>query len=210
MSLQVTFNQPAPQSFADMRSRKKARTRLAIQDAALDLFTEHGYEATLVEQIAQRADVSASTFFRYFRTKADIILNDHVSQLPQLCGFMLDQPSDIHDLEVVRRALHAVWVPNIDAIRTIRTAKAIAQSIFLRGVAYDVGYIWLTAVAEALVERNGDSASYEECLLVARTALGVFGSATEHWVASEAKKDFPALIDHGFEMIERLCHCYNK
>ncbi|SFG46909.1 transcriptional regulator, TetR family [Novosphingobium sp. CF614] len=189
-----------------MRSRKKARTRIAIQDAALDLFAQQGYEATSVDQIAQRADVSPSTFFRYFGTKADIILNDQDSQLSQLCAAVRGQPSEIRDLEAVRLALQAAWVPNVDPVRTIRTGRAVGQSPFLCGVAYNIGRRWMDAVADALFERRGDPEAREECLLIARTALGVFGGATEQWAFSEAKEDFNTLVDQGFEMLERMCH----
>jgi TetR/AcrR family transcriptional regulator, regulator of mycofactocin system len=204
MSLQVTFNQPSLEGYADIRTRKKARTRLAIQDAALDLFAEQGFEATTVEQIAQRADVSPSSFFRYFGTKADIILSDHDTQLGQLCAAVRNQPKDIRELEVVHRALQAAWVPNIDPMRTIRTERAVARSAYLCGVAYFVGRRWIDEVGAALAQRRGEPDAIEECMMVARTAMGVFGSATEQWVASEAEEDFGALIDRGFEMINRM------
>ncbi len=204
MSLQVTFNQPSLDAFADMRSRKKARTRLAIQDAALDLFVDQGFEATTVEQIALRADVSPSTFFRYFGTKADIILNDHDTQLGQLCDAIRSQPPAVRELEVVRRALQAAWVPNIDPLRTILTERAVARSAYLCGAAYFVGRRWTEEVGAALAQRRGDAHALEECLMVARTAMGVFGAATEQWAVSEAEEDFGALIDRGFEMLERM------
>lgn len=202
--MQVTFNQPSLEAYADMRSRKKARTRLAIQDAALDLFAQQGFEATTVEQIAQRADVSCSTFFRYFATKADIILSDHDTQLGELCAEVRSQPQDIRELEVVRRALQAAWVPNIDPVRTIRTERAVGRSAYLCGAAYFVGRRWTNEVGAALAQRRGDPDSLEECLIVARTALGVFGAATEQWAASEAEEDFGVLIDRGFAMLGRM------
>src|SRR3954467_8528763 len=54
-----------------LRDRKKLQTRLDLMYAALDLFTEHGYDNLRVEQIAEAANVPPRTFFRYFPTKAD-------------------------------------------------------------------------------------------------------------------------------------------
>ncbi|WP_433175682.1 TetR family transcriptional regulator [Actinoallomurus sp. CA-150999] len=59
-----------------LRERKKAKTKSAIQKEALRLFAEKGYEATTVEEIVDIVEVSRATFFRYFPTKADIVLHD--------------------------------------------------------------------------------------------------------------------------------------
>lgn len=59
-----------------LRERKKARTRAAIQQEALRLFREQGYEATTMEQIAEAAEVSQSTVFRYFSTKEELVVTD--------------------------------------------------------------------------------------------------------------------------------------
>ena len=59
-----------------LRERKKARTRAAIREHAFRLFRAQGYDATTVEQIADAAEVSPSTFFRYFPTKEDVVVED--------------------------------------------------------------------------------------------------------------------------------------
>jgi AcrR family transcriptional regulator len=58
-----------------LRERKKRQTRLAIQDAALRLFTEHGYRETTIEAIAGKADVAPRTVTVHFPTKEELLFD---------------------------------------------------------------------------------------------------------------------------------------
>lgn len=89
-----------------LRERKKAKTRLAIQSHALRLFGEHGYNATTVEQITEVAEVSESTFYRYFPTKADVVLSDDLD--PLFIAAIAAQPAHYSALAAIRSAIHAV------------------------------------------------------------------------------------------------------
>lgn len=67
-----------------LATRPGAPAREAVVAAAIDLFAERGYDATSVEQIAQAAGVSRSTFFRQFGGKEDVIFADHEVLLQRL------------------------------------------------------------------------------------------------------------------------------
>jgi len=64
-----------------LRQRKKERTRAQVRETALRLFAEQGYEDTTVGQIADAAEVSLSTLFRYFPTKAQLVVSVDLSTL---------------------------------------------------------------------------------------------------------------------------------
>jgi len=61
---------------AGLRERKKRATRMAIRDAGMRLFAEHGFAGTTMDQIAEAADVSRATVFSYFPTKEEIVFGD--------------------------------------------------------------------------------------------------------------------------------------
>ena len=89
-----------------LRERKKARTRAAIQRHALRLFREQGYEATTVSQIAEAAEVSESTFFRYFPSKEDVVLWDDFD--PRVIEVFRAQPPGTRPVEALRVAIREV------------------------------------------------------------------------------------------------------
>jgi AcrR family transcriptional regulator len=90
-----------------LRERKKAKTRAAIQRHALRLFREKGYAGTTVEQIAEAAEVSPSTFFRYFPTKEDVVLYDP-TDLPMFAAFEAEPP-DVPPIRAIRNAMRMVF-----------------------------------------------------------------------------------------------------
>ena len=59
-----------------LRECKKATTMHRIQAVALDLFERHGFDAVSIEQVADAAEVSPSTVYRYFGTKEGLVIHD--------------------------------------------------------------------------------------------------------------------------------------
>src|ERR1700682_3181365 len=86
-----------------LRDRNKIQTREAIRREAMRLIEENGYANTTVEQIADAAEVSPSTFFRYFPSKEMVLMaNDLDLVTIEALG---QQPRDMPSLQAFRRAL---------------------------------------------------------------------------------------------------------
>jgi AcrR family transcriptional regulator len=86
-----------------LRERNRARTKAEIRRHALRLFAEQGYAATTVAQVAQAADVSESTLFRYFPSKEDLALRDDFVDL--FVAAFRRQPAELGVIEAVRGAM---------------------------------------------------------------------------------------------------------
>ena len=83
-----------------------ARERLVV--AAVDLFTEQGYDATTVAQIAERAGVTRSTFFRYFSDKREVLVAGQETLSRLLAEGIAEAPAGASPLEAVAAGLQRV------------------------------------------------------------------------------------------------------
>src|SRR3954452_17476454 len=92
-----------PMSSPGLRERKKQKTRWPIQEHALRLFAQQGYDATTIEQIAEAAEISPSTFFRYFKTKEDLVVEDRYDDM--MLAAIEATPPEVGPFETLRRAM---------------------------------------------------------------------------------------------------------
>jgi AcrR family transcriptional regulator len=86
------------------REQKKAATRRAIADAALRLALEHGVDGLTVDQIAAEADVAPRTFFNYFASRDDAILDVDPEATTRLVEALATRPADEPPIVALRRA----------------------------------------------------------------------------------------------------------
>ncbi|WP_405181832.1 TetR family transcriptional regulator [Nocardia sp. NBC_01377] len=114
-----------------LRERHKVRTRAAIRSAAMRLFAEHGYGRTTVEQIARAAEVSHTTFFRYFQTKEQVVISDDLDSAR--AAVLEALPADLGHFELLRRlitegyhlSLADEWASDPERMRLIRSEPAL-------------------------------------------------------------------------------------
>ena len=181
----------------DWRAVKKAATKRAIQDHALRLFVEKGYDATTVEEIATAAGVSHMTFFRYFPRKEEVVEYDEYD--PLLEDLIAARPPD----EAPITALHNAIRMGVEGVlATDRTALLIRTRLILNNpvlrsrnlIAQDTTR---DLFARALARRAGLAEPDLAATVQASAALGAVAPALTAW-AEDGEADLIALIDSAF------------
>jgi AcrR family transcriptional regulator len=190
---------------AGLRERKKARTRAAIRQHALRLFSEQGYQATTVEQIAAAAEVSPSTFFRYFPTKEDVVLRDDLDT--RMLEAFSKQPPDLAPVQAIRAATKdALTAFGADDMRQIRDATALTLTVpEVRARAMDEFARTMEVIAEAIAKRADRSPSDLPVRALAGAVVGVIMSVTlpwSDWTSESATDDMFARIDEALALLE--------
>lgn len=139
-----------------------ARERLVL--AAVDLFTEQGYDATTVAQIAERAGVTKSTFFRHFPDKRELLVAGQETLSRLLADGITEAPADASPLEAVGAGLErasstmgpmnrelgprlkaavaaSTELQERDALKSVSLAAAMTAALVARGVPETVAHL---------------------------------------------------------------------
>ena len=149
---------PATDQPLGLRERKKLKTRQAIRREAFRLIDANGYAATTVEQIAEAADVSPSTFFRYFPSKESLLLADDLD--PLIFAAFEAQPPELSPTEAIRGAYTDVMARlPAEQLDFENTRQRLMFSIpELKAAMYDEYYRTVNVVAELIGRRIGRAA----------------------------------------------------
>lgn len=166
-----------------LRERKKARTRDAIIDAALELFEEKGYEATTVEDIAAAAEVSPRTFFRYFESKLDLVMARTDTKHRLLGSLLLARPPGESLLVAMRAVLRAELDVQLEDPRVRREFQVMLTTPSLRYLAREHFYEEEAEMVRDVAARLGLPADS----LVAHVVTGMITAAlwatVNRWLA---------------------------
>ncbi|MET9178381.1 TetR family transcriptional regulator [Kitasatospora aureofaciens] len=185
-----------------LRERKKLKTRQTVRREAYRLFVEQGYENTTVEQIAAAAEVSPSTFFRYFATKEDLVLTDEYD--PAMIASLMARPAGEPFLRSCRETL-------IGLIRTLlqherqellTRMRLVTQVPALRAGLFRTGNSPHELYLDVLTRRAGlDEPTYD--MRVTAAAIGAATTeAVLQWAAGDGREDIADLVDRTFALLE--------
>lgn len=175
---------------ASLRDRKKDATRQLIEDVAWELFSTQGFDATTVQQIADRANVAPRTFFRYFPSKEAVLY-------PELDGFMermdeafaarpADEPAMVamlNALDVVNQELLSDAGRQFERYELLKRSTAANASTFMHDRV-------AAAIAHMIRHRyENDPDADVRARLAAGLVSTVMTIANERWLSSGGRAD---------------------
>jgi MFS transporter, DHA2 family, multidrug resistance protein len=196
----VTYSSTSPDRLG-LRERKKARTRATIRSCALRLFREQGYDATTVEKIIDAADVSETTFFRYFPTKEDVVLGDDYD--PRLIEAFQAQPPQVAPVPALRAAFAAAFA-GLTGQQLAEQRERIMLTLTvprLRAAMLDQISQAMQLLARAMAERAGRRPDDFAVRTVTGAIVGA-AVAVSAAITDDPDADLATLIDQAIAQLE--------
>ncbi|MER5374152.1 TetR family transcriptional regulator [Streptomyces sp. NPDC002553] len=199
----VQTTSPGDRPRPGLRERKKIKTREAIRAATYALVEEQGYDATTIEQIAERAEVSPSTVFRYFPAKEDIVLTDEYDAvlLEELRGRPADEPWADSIRHMLREAVRT-GVEEDREVARLRTRLMVevpaVRSRMMESMSA-TGRMLCTAIAE----RTGRDPDSLEVRVYAMSLLGGLMETSLYWAENGHRDDFADLVDRSLRVLQQ-------
>jgi len=167
------------------------------------LFAQQGYDETTVEQIAAAAEISPSTFFRYFKTKEDLVVRDRYDDM--IVEAIIAAPADLAPVPAIRHAFRSVFV-DVDGAEMndamFRGRLAVSHPA-IRGRALQNMLDTTNAMAAALAQRMGRPVDDYRVQAICGACMGSLVGAVMRWM--EGDVDLAALVqlvDEAFDVLE--------
>ena len=183
------------QSGVGLREATRRAVRSQIAAAAVELFIEHGFEQTTVDQIAVAVGMSQRSVFRYFATKEDMVVGELIEEGHRAADALRSRPSSEPPWTALRRSLDGC----VAALMTeagSRRARMLATTPALRVALTQKHLQWVELLLPEMVRRLGDT---DRPQLVAGSIIAATLSclevAGEEWVRLDGSEPLPDLFD---------------
>jgi AcrR family transcriptional regulator len=195
------------QQRSDRRERKKRAVKEALEAAALQLFDKNGFTETTVDEIADEADVSRSTFFRYFGSKEAVLFGSVDENGEVLSQLILKRPATESPMVAFENALvEFAAVPGIarqpadaDRLRRILEAHPALQTKVAQ-----LTHNWQTRLAGTLADRDGESRPGQRHALTAAVGIVISERLRDEYVSPSYSGDLESTIRNQFRLLREL------
>ena len=188
-----------------LQQRRRRYVAGEISRAAMRLFAERGFDAVTVDEIAEAAGMSARTFFRYFASKDDVVLQYRRRLDERLVDTVTTRPAEEGAVTALRNAFLATsTVPPEDREMVAVQSRVLFEAPALRGRAHAEQTTNSGPLVRALADRMGvDPAIDDRPQILAVAMSAVAGIAFEAWVLGGGHGDPADRIADALGTLER-------
>ena len=186
-----------------LRARNMTAAKIAIQSCALRLFAAQGYDQTTVEQIAEAAEVSPSTFFRYFKTKEAVALYDSID--PIILEAFMKQPPDTPAIRAMRNAIQELSSTLSEERRQLELQRfELLQSIpSLRNKSLGETAASIGAFTRIIAQRSGKNPDAVAVRNLAGAIIGVMIAVLQQTYEQPSMAIFEGRMDAALAQLEK-------
>jgi AcrR family transcriptional regulator len=178
-----------------LRERKKLRTQQQLQEAALELFLERGFENVTTDDIAAAVEVSKTTFYRYFESKEGALLGNTAERLASIRHSLESRPVDEPVLDAVRHAMVSM-VSQYDRDAMLLKSRVARDSPSLRARNLEQQAAWESVVANFVRSRLPDSPERElQSRVIAANVIASARATVDYWLDTEGRDELAGLVD---------------
>jgi AcrR family transcriptional regulator len=183
-----------------LRERKKIATRRAIHAAAFELVERHGLAGVTVEVISDRAGVAPRTFWTYFSSKEDAVLDRDIERPDALRRALLARPADEDALTALRRVLEEDLAARAGEVDMhLRRWQLIRREPLLRAAVAAMFDEIERALVTGVAERLGRDPDVDLLPVVMVSAvIGAFRVAHVRWADMHGEVPVESLLDEAF------------
>lgn len=201
---EMAGSEPIRGGAAGLRERHRRRTEATLEEVALRLFAERGFDVVTVDEIAACADVSRRTFFRYYSSKEDVLLSDHPRRLAELRRALGGRPDGEAPLTALRHAfLSAAGGYEEERERLLNRARIMAETPSLQARSLAHQRLWEMAVADMVAERMGVDPSVDlRPGVVAGATMAALRVAVAAWLAKDGRPHLPTLVAEALDLLD--------
>ena len=185
------------------REKRKIETRRALLEAAYRLFTERGYEATTMDDVADAAGVSRRTAFRYFPTKDQLVFPERDRRLAFFRAILTEDPKAEPWAAIRHAVLGMAREYEGDKEWLLTQDRLVQASPELAGLEIRFDKAFEDAIVERL--RNGErtKAAARRARVLGAAVMGVIRASLREWLDAGATDALQRLGEEGFEVLER-------
>jgi AcrR family transcriptional regulator len=188
-----------------LRERKKQQTKERLIGAALRLFRDRGYEGATVEAIAEEAEVSVTTFFRYFDSKEDVFLEGHRAIIDRVEAAIRERPSGVSVIAALRGTIVEILraQPELE-IRDEPQHKDLDAVPELRERIREHEEQIRGAISDAYAEQLGVPVDDMRPRLLAGAVLSAIDSARSAWLEDRTDVSLGVYLVKALDVVEQM------